>query len=212
MVQNSFPQVNLIENKENLGFATANNQALCKTAGKYILLLNSDTIVKSNSLQSLINFMDEHPGVGAAGSKLLNTDRTLQQNCYPEPTLLREFLRLFHLNSIWSGSRYHMPSWNQEMAREVDIIQGACLILRREALDQVGLFDECFFFYSEDFDLCYRMKKADWRLFWVPTAEVVHHGSQSSKLVASDFLFDFIKVSSDICVNIMVSWRVRCIN
>jgi GT2 family glycosyltransferase len=186
MVRERYPQVYLIENPENVGFARANNQAIRQADGKYVLLLNSDTVARQNALKELVNFMDDHPEAGAAGARLLNPDDTLQPNCFPEPTLLRELLRMFHLSSMVPGSSYHMENWTQKKPREVDIIQGACLILRREALDQVGLLDENFFFYSEDVDLCYRLRRAGWHLYWVPTAELIHYGGQSSQLVATD--------------------------
>lgn len=186
IVSVQFPQIHLIENAENVGFARANNQAIHQAKGQYILLLNSDSFVKPNALHELVHFMDNHPESGAAGAKLLNPDETLQQNCYPEPTLLREFLRMFHLTTLVPGSCYHMENWDHKKPHRVDMIQGACLILRRAALDQVGLLDENFFFYSEDIDLCYRLRRAGWHLYWVPSAEVVHYGGQSSQLVPAD--------------------------
>jgi hypothetical protein len=186
MVYERFSQVHLIENTENVGFARANNQAIQQALGKYVLLLNSDTIVKPNALQKLVNFMDNHPEAGAAGARLLNPDGTLQPNCYIEPTLLRELLRMFHLSALLPRSCYHMEDWDLKKPREVNIVQGACLVLRREALDQVGLLDENFFFYSEDIDLCYRLRKARWNIYWVPNAEIIHYGGQSSQLVAAD--------------------------
>ena len=186
MVREHFPKVQLIENKENVGFASANNQAIRKSMGKLILLLNSDTVVKPNALQEMVRFMDEHPETGAAGAYLLNPDGTLQPSCEPFPTLTREFLRLFHLTSLWQGNCYRMAKWDPKKPREVEVIKGACLILRKEALKTIGLLDEDFFFYSEDVDLCYRLRKAGWHLYWVPTAKVVHYGGQSSHLVAAE--------------------------
>lgn len=183
MVRACFPQVKLIENQQNAGFARANNQAIRQAGGRYVLLLNPDTEVKPGALQELVQFMDGHPLAGAAGSLLLNPDHSLQISCYRAPTLGREFLRLFHLDGLIPTGCYHMECWDKDTPREVDILQGACLLLRRQALEQVGLLDESFFIYSEDVDLCYRLQKAGWRLYWVPGARVVHYGGQSTQQV-----------------------------
>jgi GT2 family glycosyltransferase len=186
MVQELYPQVRLLNNPVNSGFAYANNLALRQAAGKYALLLNADTLVKPNALEALVRFMDDHPESGAAGSRLLNSDGTLQVSCYIEPTLKNEFLRMFHLNGLVSGSSYRMSTWEVEKAREVDILQGASLMLRSKTLEHVGLLDEDFFMYSEDYDLCHRIKKAGWRLYWVPWSEVIHFGGQSTRQVAAE--------------------------
>ncbi len=186
MVSEQFPQARLFENQENAGFASANNVAIRQATGRYILLLNSDTIVKPGALEALVRFMDEHGEAGACGARLLNPDGSLQYSCYLRPTLWKEFLRMFHLGGLRGDGCYHMSSWDLDRAKEVDVIQGAALMLRMEALEQVGLFDENFFMYSEDFDLCYRIQKASWRLYWVPWSEVVHFGGQSTKLVATE--------------------------
>jgi GT2 family glycosyltransferase len=186
MVRGHFPQVKLVNNAVNSGFAYANNLALRQAAGEYALLLNSDTIVKPNTLEALVRFMDEHPEAGAVGSRLLNPDGSLQVSCYVQPTLKNEFLRMLHLDGVVPGSRYKMSTWEVEKAREVDIVQGASLVLRSQTLEEVGLLDEDFFMYSEDYDLCYRIKKAGWRLYWVPWSEVIHFGGQSTRQVAAD--------------------------
>jgi GT2 family glycosyltransferase len=187
MLYQRFPQVRLVESLENLGFARANNLAisLAKNA-KYVLLLNPDTVVYPGSLQKLVSYMDENPDVGAAGPKLLNPDSSLQTSCYSAPTLSREFARMFHLGWLFPETCYHMEKWDLTKRRDVDIIQGACLILRRAALQRVGLLDETFFIYSEDFDLCYRLQKAGWRLVWLPESEVTHYGAQSTSQVSAE--------------------------
>lgn len=186
MIGNKFSGVNLIKNEENLGFARANNQGIKVSSGSLILLLNSDTEVKTNSLDVLVQFMEEHAIAGGAGARLLNPDGSLQYSCSPAPTLWGEFQRLFHLPGRRADGYYSMADWNQDTPREVDILIGACLILRRKALDQIGLLDEKYFMYSEEVDLCYRLWSAGWHLFWVPAATVVHHGGQSTQQVAPD--------------------------
>ncbi|MGI5836288.1 MAG: glycosyltransferase family 2 protein [Chloroflexota bacterium] len=185
MVREKFPDVRLIENHENVGFARANNQAIKASAGRYLLLLNPDTEVQPGALESLVSFMEEHPFVGAAGAKLLNPDGTLQISCFPTPTLPRELWRLFHLDLLHPYACYPTNIWCTQAPLEVETAQGACLILRREALEQVGLLDEEYFIYSEEVDLCYRLRRQGWKVYWVPQAEVVHHGGQSTRQVAS---------------------------
>ena len=186
MVQNQFPLVHLLANGSNSGFAHANNQALRKACGKYILLLNPDTVVMPGALDRLLRFMDENPGAGMAGPRLLNPDLTLQDSCYPRPTLFREFWRMFHLESIRHQGTYPMDRWSLEECREVDVIKGACLILRCDTLYQVGFLDEDYYIYSEEVDLCYRLQQARWRLYWVPQAQVIHYGGQSTQQVAPE--------------------------
>ena len=185
MVRLSFPEVKLIENKKNVGFAAANNQAVQMCSGSFVLLLNPDTIVKPRALEYLLAFMKDHPQVGGTGPRLLNADESFQLSCYPFPTLTREFWRLFYLDKILPYALYDLSRWDLSTPRDVDSIQGACLLLRREVLDQVGLFDADYFLYSEEIDLCYRIKRAGWRLVWVPEVVVIHFGGQSSKQVAT---------------------------
>ncbi len=186
VVHERFPQVRLIENRENVGFARANNQAVRESMGRYVLLLNPDTEVKPGALETLVRFMDDHPEAGAAGARLINPDSTLQSSCHPAPTLFGEFWRLFHLDALWPYACYNMARWDLAMPREVDVVQGACMILRREALDQVGLLDEDYFIYSEEVDLCHRLRRHGWKVYWVPQAVVVHHGGQSTQQVAAE--------------------------
>lgn len=186
IIQENYPDVKFIENDENVGFAKANNQALRKSQGEYVLLLNPDTVVKTNAISELIHFLDNNPDAGVAGARLINPDGTLQISAFPFPTLFREFWRMFHLDSIVCLSNYPMNNWNKDQAREVDTLLGACMLIRREALDQFDLFDEEYFIYSEEVDLCTRLKKAGWRLYWVPGAVVIHYGGKSTQQVSEE--------------------------
>jgi len=186
MVRQQFPQVKLVANDQNVGFAQANNQAIAISVGRFILLLNPDTEVKPGALEALVQFMESRTEVGAAGAKLLNPDGTLQHSCYQMPTLAREFWRLFHLDALYPFGVYRMATWDRELPKKVEVIQGAALILRREVLDQVGLLDTDYFIYTEEVDLCYRLQIAGWQLYYVPQARVVHYGGQSTQQVASD--------------------------
>ena len=186
MIRDSYPDVKFIENDENVGFAKANNQALRKSQGDYVLLLNPDTVVKANAISELIHFLDNNPDAGIAGARLINPDGTLQISAFPFPTLVREFWRMFHLDSAVCLSIYPMRKWNKDQAREVDTLLGACMLIRREAINQFGLFDEDYFIYSEEVDLCTRLKEAGWRLYWVPGAVVIHYGGISTQQVSEE--------------------------
>ncbi|VAW38232.1 Glycosyl transferase, family 2 [hydrothermal vent metagenome] len=183
MVRAQFPQVELIASEDNLGFAGGNNQAIPHCQGEYILLLNPDTEVKPEALNALVAFMDSQPDAGAAGSRLLNADGSLQPSCNPMPTLGREFWRMFYLDKLIPLGVYDMEKWDVAEPREVDVLMGASMLLRKEVLNTVGLLDEGYFMYSEEVDLCFRLQKAGWRLFWVPQSQVVHYWGQSAKLV-----------------------------
>lgn len=185
MIRERFPWVTVVANRENVGFARATNQALRASTARYALLLNPDTESRPGALERLVQFMDVHPHVGAAGPRLLNTDGSLQLSVYREPTLRRELWRLLHLDALKSYASYRPGDWPQDQPRQVDVVQGACLIVPRAALDQVGLLDEDYFIYSEEVDLCSRLRKRGWQVFWVPNAAVVHHGAQSTRQVAA---------------------------
>jgi len=186
MVRERFPEVNLIDNEENIGFARANNQALRKCKGKYVLLLNPDTVVKTGAIAEMADFLDHTPEAGMAGAQLINPDGSLQTSAFPLPTLFREFWRMFHLDYLINVANYPMEEWRLDSAREVDTLLGACMLIRREALDQFGLFDADYFIYSEEVDLCARLKESGWHLYWVPDAVVVHYGAQSTQQVAEE--------------------------
>jgi hypothetical protein len=185
MIKARFPLVHLLENQENVGFARANNQAIRECKGRYVLLLNPDTKLRPGALKNLVNFISAYPHAAAVAPRLLNPDGTLQPSCHPAPTLFGELWQLFHLDAFWPHGVYTMRNWDVENPREVDVVQGACVLLRRSALDQVGLLDEDYFMYSEEVDLCLRLRRVGWSLYWVPKAEVIHYGGQSTRQVAA---------------------------
>ena len=184
MIRAEFAWVQLIENSVNVGFATANNRAIAQSRGEYVMLLNPDTLVQPGAMATLLDFMDGHPAVGAVGPQLLNPDETFQVACFPAPTLTRELWRLLHLDRIYPYGTYRSERWSRTAPRPVDVIQGTCLLIRRSVLAQVGLLDEEYFMYTEEVDLCYRIRRAGWQVVWVPTAHVVHYGGQSTRQVA----------------------------
>lgn len=184
-IHQQFPQVCVIENEHNVGFAQANNQAIGQSKGRYVLLLNPDTEIKPDALHTLLDFMESEPQIGLVGAQLLNADGSLQTSCYPAPTLLRELWRLFHLDSLYPYGTYRMTDWEITKPRQVDALLGACLLIRRRVLDEVGMLDENYFMYSEEIDLCYRVRQAGWPIYWVPQAQIVHYGGQSTQQVPS---------------------------
>ena len=184
LVRGHFAWAKLISNDRNRGFAPANNQAIRLSTGRYVLLLNSDTEVRSGAIEALVSFMDAQPTAGAAGAYLLNADGSLQPSCQPMLTPWREFWRLTFLDRVWQRATYPMLHWDTATAHRVEVIKGACLAVRRAALDRVGLLDEQYFFYTEEVDLCYRLLRDKWTLHWVPQAHVVHYGEASSKQMA----------------------------
>lgn len=193
MVRTRFPQVRLMPNRENVGFARANNQAIRVSTGQYVLLLNPDTEVYPDALDCLVRFLVDRPSVGAVGPRVLNPDGTLQLSCYPAPTLSRELWRLFHLDALYPYGNYAMTGWRQDVARAVEGLLGACLMLRRSVLDEVGLLDEDYFIYSEEVDLCRRVHAAGWALYWAPEARIIHYGGQSTRQVATEMFLHLYK-------------------
>lgn len=186
MARQEFPQVRVIENVENVGFARANNQAFRVASGDYVLLLNPDTVVDQDALRILVDFADAHPMVGIVGTRLLNPDGTLQPSCYPFPTLSRESWRLFHLDRLVAYGTYAMHYWPLDQSRPVDVVQGAALLLRRTAVDGAHLLDEDYFIYTEEVDLCRRVRQAGWQIHWLPQSKVIHYGGQSTRQVARE--------------------------
>lgn len=184
MVRERFPQVRLIENAENIGFARANNQAIRQSRGHYVLLLNSDTEVYPGALSLMFAFMAKHPQAGGCGPRLLNADGSLQESCQPMLTPGREFWRLIFLERLWQQATYCQAGWDMLTPRPVEVIKGACFLLRRTALQQVGLLDEQYYIYTEEVDLCYRLLQSGWELWWVPPALVKHYGQASSVQMA----------------------------
>lgn len=178
IIRRDFPRVKLIENKENLGFAAANNQAIARAGGEYVLLLNPDIEVQQGSLDKLVEFMRRTPEAAAAGGRLLYQDGSLQPSCrcfYTLPTIIlrRTFLgRLFPNHRLLRS--HLMLDWDHSRPRAVDWVVGACLIIRRSVFNTVGTLDERFFMYFEDVDLCYRIKKAGLKTYYVPEAAFIH--------------------------------------
>jgi GT2 family glycosyltransferase len=172
--------VELLENEKNLGFAKAANMALRRMKGRYVLLLNPDTQIKEGAIEKLFSFMEVHPEVGVAGAQLLNADGSKQNSIANFPSLATELLNKSLLRWLIPKT---FPGKERDLQEpiEVDSVIGACMMVRREALDQVGLLDEDYFLFLEETDWCYRMKKADWDVYHIPQAEVYHFQGRSAE-------------------------------
>ncbi len=187
MVREGFPGVHLMESEVNLGFTKGNNLALGQSEGRHILLLNPDTEVVGDALGTMVAYMEAHPGVGALGPQLLNPDGTTQSSRRRFPTMATAFVESTVLQPWFEGSRtlkrYYLLDRPDDEIQPVDWVVGAALLIRREALHQVGPLDEEFFMYSEELDWCYRLKARGWEVVYLPTAQVVHQEGRSSEQV-----------------------------
>lgn len=180
-----FPEVVFIENADNPGFAKANNQAIREARGEYILLLNPDTVVGEENLRTLCYFLDEHPQAGGVGVKMLDGHgRFLAESKRAFPTPWVSFCKLFGLSRLFPRSRrfarYSLPFLDADKEHEVDVLAGAYMLLRHEALDKVGLFDEAFFMYGEDIDLSYRIVLGGYKNYYLPE-RILHYKGESTK-------------------------------
>lgn len=186
MVKREFPLVKLIRNRKNVGFARANNQAIKESKGKYILLLNPDTIILDGALDKMVKFMETHFDVGVCGPKLLNKDGSLQVYYYAFPTLWNQLFLFLGFHRIFPGISLFFKfinSGNCYNIREVDFVMGAAFMVRREIIKQIGMLDEQYFMYSEESDWAFRIKKAGWKILYFPKAKIVHYGGASKKKI-----------------------------
>ena len=196
MVKAKFPDVILIENRKNLGFAASNNIALRRARGKYLLLINPDTIVQEDTLRVMLAFFAETPDAGLAGCKILNPDGSLQLACrrtYPTPWVA--FTKTFGLSSLFPGSRlfgkYNLTFLNEDETYPVDAVSGSFMMVTREVLEAVGGLDESFFMYGEDLDWCYRVTQAGFKVYYVHGTKIVHYKGESTRRSDIDELKHF---------------------
>ena len=184
MIKNKFKNVILIENTGNRGFAAANNQGMAVATGRYVLLLNSDTIVLENSIANTVSFADENPEVAVTGCQVLNPDGTVQRTCFKFPSILNMLLSSTYLYKLFPRNRFfgreQMTWWDRSDVREVDVVTGCFMLVRREAIEQVGMMDERFFMYGEETDWCYRFRKRGWKIMFAPVGRIIHLGGQST--------------------------------
>jgi GT2 family glycosyltransferase len=196
MVQREFPQVQLLINERNLGFATANNRALRQAKGRDVLILNPDTEVRPGAVHALISALDAQPGAVAVGPRVLRPDGRLDLACrrrFPSPGVAAARLlglsRLFPRHPLFA--RYNMTYRAADEPAEIDAGTAAAMLFRRRALEAVGYFDQAFFMYGEDLDLCYRLKQAGGRIYYVPQAVVMHRKGMASRQQARSMLNEF---------------------
>lgn len=196
MVREKFPEAILIDNKENLGFAKANNQAMRIAKGEYILLLNPDTIVEDDTFTKVVSFMDETPDAGGLGVKMIDgTGRFLPESKRGLPTPNVAFYKIFGLSAIFPKSKifgkYHLGYLDKEEINEIDILAGAFMLMRKTALDKVGLLDEEFFMYGEDIDLSYRLTLGGYKNYYYPKTRIIHYKGESTKKSSVNYVLVF---------------------
>ncbi len=200
-IQEKFAWVQLIENKENTGFSTANNQAIALAKGEYVLLLNPDTVIEEDTLSKVLHFMDAHPKAGALGVKMIDGGG----NFLPEskrglPSPFVAFCKIFGLSALFPKSKkfnqYHLGFLSEDETHEVDVLSGAFMLLRKTILDEVGYLDETFFMYGEDVDLSYRIQQAGFQNYYFPETTIIHYKGESTKKGSLNYVKMFYKSMS----------------
>ncbi|MEE9461557.1 MAG: glycosyltransferase [Bacteroidales bacterium] len=198
MVQEKFPDVNLIRNDQNLGFSAANNQAIKKSSGRYVLLLNPDTVIEEDTLVKCVGYMDEHPDSGGLGVKMIDGKGDfLPESKRSLPTPRVAFCKIFGLSRLFPRSRvfgrYHLGYLDKDRIHQVEILCGAFMMLRKSALDEVGLLDEEFFMYGEDIDMSYRLLNAGYKNIYYPESTIIHYKGESTKKGSLNYVLTFYK-------------------
>ena len=198
MVKQKFPQTIVIENKENLGFSKANNQAIHLAKGEYVLLLNPDTVVQEDSFTKVVSFMDLHPDAGGLGVKMIDgKGKFLPESKRGLPTPWVAFYKIFGLASFFPRSkkfgRYHLGYLNKDETHEIDVLSGAFMLMRKSALDKVGVLDETFFMYGEDIDLSYRITRGGFKNYYFADTTIIHYKGESTKKSSVNYVFVFYK-------------------
>lgn len=196
MVKTKFPQVILMENKKNVGFSRANNQAIRQSTGDYVLLLNPDTLVEEDTLTKVVDFMDAHADAGGLGVKMIDgKGRFLPESKRGLPTPAVAFYKIFGLSSLFPKSkrfgRYHLGYLSNDQTHQVEILSGAFMLLRKATLDKTGLLDEDFFMYGEDIDLSWRIIQSGYRNYYYPHTRIIHYKGESTKKSSVNYVFVF---------------------
>ncbi|MDH3500796.1 MAG: glycosyltransferase family 2 protein, partial [Acidimicrobiia bacterium] len=175
-VKECFPNVTVIVNESNEGFARGTNAGIAAASGDLLFLVNVDALLLPGSLDRMVEFMESHPDVGLMGPRVLNTDRSLQRSARRRPTLARAVARALALDNLLPGLTFHAHAGTAD----VDVLSGAFWVVRRDSLEEVGGLDEGFFMYAEDLDWSFRFAASGWRVVYFSDADVVHHGARSS--------------------------------
>ncbi len=186
LIREDFPGVRLISNTKNLGYAKASNLGIKEAKGRYMFILNPDTEFSGGSLEAMVRFMDEHPRCGILGPKLLDRDGEIQLSCRAFPSYSTAFFNRYSLlTKIFPRSkyadRYLKASWSHDSIQETDWVSGAAMVIRNDCLGQIGNFDESFFMYCEDIDICQRARNKGWQVFYYPHIEFTHFIAGSVK-------------------------------
>lgn len=182
MLKTEFPQLQLIENKTNVGFGRANNQALPYIKGDYVLLLNTDAFVEFDTIEKTVSFMQAHPKVGILGAKLVGRDGVLQHSCRYFPTMTNLFLWRTNLAKLFKNVQLvDDMSWDHSSVRYCDWVPGCYYLMQKKMIDQIGMFDPLYFLYYEEVDHCLSAKKAGWEVVYYPNTTVIHIGGESAK-------------------------------
>src|SRR5690606_34019090 len=193
-----FPWVKLIANKENLGFSKANNQAMRIATGRYILLLNPDTLVEEDTFVKSVEFMDSKPDAGGLGVKMIDgKGQFLPESKRGLPTPAVAFYKIFGLSALFPKSKffgqYHLGYLDKDEIHEIPILSGAFMLMRKETLDKVGLLDEAFFMYGEDIDLSYRIVLGGYKNYYFPHTRIIHYKGESTKKSSVNYVFVFYR-------------------
>ncbi len=188
MLQQEFPTVRFIQNQGNEGYTRPNNQALQISRGRYLLLLNPDTLILPEAIDRLVDFLEGHPEAGVCGPKVLNPDLTLQKPCRRGESRPWAVISYFTgLSRLFPKSRlfgeYLMNYMDEDLLHQVAGVSGSCMLIRREVTDQIGFLDERFFAYQEDADFCFRTRQAGWKIYYVPQAQIIHYGGMGGSRV-----------------------------
>lgn len=196
LVREKFPWVKVIANKENTGFSKANNQAMRLAQGEYVLLLNPDTVIEEDTLEKIIRFMDDHPDAGGLGVKMVDgKGKFLPESKRGLPTPATSFYKIFGISKLLPHSqkfnRYHLGHLDLNKTHEIEILSGAFMMMRKSALNQVGLLDEAFFMYGEDIDLSWRIIQGGWKNYYYPETRIIHYKGESTKKGSLNYVFVF---------------------
>ncbi|PLX10780.1 MAG: glycosyl transferase family 2 [Marinilabiliales bacterium] len=196
MVRKKYPEVILIDNKDNKGFSSANNQGIKISKGEYVLILNPDTVVEDDTLTKVIGFMDSHPDAGALGVKMVDgSGKFLPESKRGLPTPGTAFYKMSGISSLFPKSRrfskYHLGYLDENQIHKVEILAGAFMLMRKTVLDEIGLLDEDFFMYGEDIDLSYRVIKAGYNNYYYPETRIIHYKGESTKKSSVNYVLVF---------------------
>jgi len=209
------PSIKIILNKKNIGYAQANNQAIKLAKGKYVLILNPDVVVLPNAIEQLVEYLEKNEKVGIVGPQLLNPDKTVQNSCYHFPKLITPAVRRTFLGKLPGFkkelARYLMLDFDHQQIREVDWLIGACLMIRKDVLKEVGYFDERYFLYFEDVDFAKKVWQAGYKVVYFPKAQMIHlHrrlSADKSALIALFSKITWVHINS--ALKFFIKWRKK---